>query len=213
MILKKKRIGIFGGTFNPIHYGHLIIAENACEQHELEQVVFMPTGHTPHKPYMGEEMTKHRCRMTELAIADNPKFSLSYREIESPSVKYTDQTLEQIKSEQPETELYFILGADSLFDFDKWRCPERICACATILAAVRDLMTAEKVDEQIRYLREKFNGNFYRLESPNVHVSSNELRERIKTGQSIRYLVPTEVEAYIKKHKLYWDETGSVHEI
>ena len=93
MTLNKKKIGIFGGTFNPVHYGHLLIAENACDQFELDHVIFLPTGHTPHKAFMGEKMSIHRCHMVEAAIADNPKFSISYREIESTGVNYTYVTL------------------------------------------------------------------------------------------------------------------------
>ena len=86
MALNKKKIGIFGGTFNPIHYGHLLIAENACAQFNLDHVIFLPTGHTPHKQFMGEDMSEHRCHMVEAAIADNPKFSISYREIQNTGV-------------------------------------------------------------------------------------------------------------------------------
>lgn len=115
MTLNKKKIGIFGGTFNPVHYGHLLIAENACDQFELDHVIFLPTGHTPHKAFMGEKMSIHRCHMVEAAIADNPKFSISYREIESTGVNYTYMTLARFHNDYPDCELYFILGADSLF--------------------------------------------------------------------------------------------------
>ena len=108
MTLNKKKIGIFGGTFNPVHYGHLLIAENACDQFELDHVIFLPTGHTPHKAFMGEKMSIHRCHMVEAAIADNPKFSISYREIESTGVNYTYVTLARFHNDYPDCELYFI---------------------------------------------------------------------------------------------------------
>ena len=104
-----KKMGIFGGTFNPIHYGHLLIAENACAQFDLDHVIFLPTGHAPHKQFMGKDMSVHRCRMVEAAIADNPKFSISYREIQNSGVNYTYATLQQLHQEHPECELYFIL--------------------------------------------------------------------------------------------------------
>lgn len=210
MALNKKRIGIFGGTFNPIHYGHLIIAENACSQYDLERVIFLPTGHAPHKPFMGEDMSIHRCRMVEAAIADNPKFSISYREIQNTSVNYTYKTLESVKLENPDTDLYFILGADSLFDFELWRHPELICRYAAILAAVRDYLNEQKVDRQIRYLREKFGGSIYRLDTPNFNVSSKGLRERIQNGETIRYMVPKDVEQYIAENQLYRYKTAPV---
>ena len=144
-----KKMGIFGGTFNPIHYGRLLIAENACAQFDLDHVIFLPTGHAPHKQFMGEDMSVHRCRMVEAAIADNPKFSISYREIQNSGVNYTYATLQQLHQEHPECELYFILGADSLFDFDDWRHPELICQYAKILAAVRGNWDEERVDGQM----------------------------------------------------------------
>lgn len=202
----KTKIGIFGGTFNPVHYGHLLIAENACFQYELDQVIFFPTGHTPHKQYMGQDMDAHRCRMLEAAIRSNPKFSISLREIERKEVNYTYQTLAAIHEEQPEAQLYFILGADSLFDFEDWRHPEQICAQAVILAAVRDSLNAGRVDRQIARLREKYGWEIHRLDTPNLSISSRDLRARAGSGQPIRYLVPPEVEAYIKEHRLYEEE-------
>ena len=115
---EKRRIGIMGGTFNPIHYGHLIIAENACEQFDLDQVLFIPTGHTPHKKFSGKEMTYHRCEMVRLAIKDNPHFSISLCEVEQSETCYTYKTLELLQEEYPDADLYFILGADSLDTFD-----------------------------------------------------------------------------------------------
>ena len=199
----QRKIGIFGGTFNPVHYGHLMIAENACEQFGLEKVIFMPTGHSPHKPFMGEDMNRHRCRMVELAIADNPLFGISYREIENPGVNCTYETLRQLNEEQPDTQFHFILGADSLFDFLFWRHPEMICREAVILAAVRDTLDEKKVDEQISYLCRKLQGQIYRLNTPNFNVSSKSIRERIGKGQTIRYLVPDTVSDYIRSNGLY----------
>lgn len=199
----KRKIGIFGGTFNPVHYGHLMIAENACEQFGLEKVVFMPTGHSPHKPFMGEDMKRHRCRMLELAIEDNPLFGISYREVESTRVNYTYATLRQLNEEHPGIQFYFILGADSLFDFLFWRHPELICKEAVILAAVRDEWNEKKVDEQISYLCRRLQGQIYRLNTPNFNVSSKSIRERILKGQTIRYLVPDPVAGYIRENRLY----------
>lgn len=201
--MKKQRIGIMGGTFNPIHYGHLIIAENAYEQFDLDQVIFMPTGHTPHKSYGGVEMTKHRCEMVKLAIKDNDHFHFSDYEVERTEVNYTYMTLQALSEKDPETELFFILGADSLFSFEQWRCPERICQYATVLAAVRDSYTESKVDAQIQHLKQIFGGEIFRLETPNFNVSSKIIRERIQAGDTIRYLMPDAVVDYIKDNDLY----------
>ncbi len=203
MTIKAHRVGIFGGTFNPVHYGHLMIAENACEQFDLEQVVFLPTGQSPHKEYMGEDMSRHRCSMIEMAIKDNPRFDISYRETESTSVNYTYETLRQLNEEFPDTRFYFILGADSLFDFSMWRRPDLICKEAVILAAVRDNLDEKKVDAEIVELTEQFCGEIYRLNTPAFNVSSRDIRGRISQGQTIRYLTPDPVRQYIRKNRLY----------
>lgn len=203
MIANKHKVGIFGGTFNPIHYGHLMIADNACEQFDLEKVIFMPTGHSPHKEFMGEDMSLHRCRMVETAIADNPMFEISYREIKSESVNYTYHTLRQLNAENPDTQFYFILGADSLFDFALWKHPELICREAVILAAVRDELNEKKVDDQILYLTKRFQGEIYRLNTPNFNVSSKSIRMRVSRKQTIRYMIPDQVADYIEKNHIY----------
>ncbi|MCC8152038.1 MAG: nicotinate-nucleotide adenylyltransferase [Lachnospiraceae bacterium] len=203
MTPKSHKTGIFGGTFNPIHYGHLMIAENACEQFELEQVIFLPTGHAPHKEFMGEDMSRHRCRMVELAIADNAQFTVSYREAESASVNYTYETLRQFNEEFPDTQFYFILGADSLFDFSMWRRPDLICREAVILAAVRDDLDEKRVDEQIVSLTNRFGGEIHRLNTPAFNVASRDIRDRINAGQTIRYLTPDSVRKYIGNNHLY----------
>lgn len=200
---EKRRIGIMGGTFNPIHYGHLIIAENACEQFDLDQVLFIPTGHTPHKKFSGKEMTYHRCEMVRLAIKDNPHFSISLCEVEQNETCYTYKTLELLQKEYPDADLYFILGADSLDTFDSWVHPELICQRAAILAAVRDDLNEAKVDEMITELSACYHGRIYRLETPNFNVSSHTIRTRLQNGQTVRYIIPEKVEQYIQKHHLY----------
>lgn len=200
---QKRKIGIFGGTFNPVHYGHLLVAENALYQFGLETVIFLPTGISPHKPFMGNEMCDHRCRMLDLAIHGNSHFTVSRMEIDHPETSYTYRTLEKIKNEYPGAELFFILGADALTDFEKWRHPEQICSQASILAAVRGNMEKEQTDEQISYLNEKFGEKFFRLESPNFSVCSNEIRCRVQNGATVRYMLPEAVEQYIYDHHLY----------
>lgn len=200
---KEHRVGIFGGTFHPIHYGHLMIAENACEQFELKKVLFMPTGHTPHKVYAGTEMDRHRCHMVELAIADNPLFQISCREIRSNTVNYTYQTLHMLNEEYPDTAFYFILGADSLFDFHLWKHPELICKEAVVLAAVRDDLNETRVDKQIAGLISRYDGEIHRLHTPNFNVSSKSIRDRIRDGRTIRYLTPDAVAQYIHQNGLY----------
>lgn len=201
----RRRIGVMGGTFNPIHYGHLMIAENAREQFSLEQVLFVPTGRSPlkHKQQVTDKV--HRCAMVDLAISDNPCFTLDELEIKSTEVSYTFLTVKKLKEYYISSELFFILGADSLFDFESWRNPELILENCSILAAYREHQRQEEFFHQISYLNEKYPRKFCPLDTPNLEVSSQEIRQRVSEGRSIRYLVPEAVETYIRDNKLYLD--------
>ncbi len=199
--MEAKKIGIMGGTFNPIHYGHLMIAEAAREQYGLQEVLFLPSGHPPHKEHTMP--ASHRCSMVSLAIADNPFFTLDKREVDSPDTSYTYVTLERLQKECPQAELYFILGADSLFDFETWRKPEAILKHCSILAAFRKHGRQGEFFHQIDILNHKHPGKFFPLDTPTLEVSSRDIRSRVQSGRSIRYLVPREVEAYIRERHLY----------
>ena len=200
---EKKRIGIMGGTFNPIHNGHLMIAENAREHYSLDQVMFIPTGHSPlsHKQQITDAFL--RCEMVSLAIADNPWFILNEIEVHSFQISYTFHTIQKLKESLKDADLYFVLGADSLFDFESWRNPELILENCRILAACRKHQRQEEFFEHIAYLNEKYPDKFYPLNTPFLEVSSQEIRRRVQANQTIRYLVPKEVEMYIRKNKLY----------
>lgn len=198
-----QKIGIMGGTFNPIHNGHLLIAESAREEFGLDKVLFIPTRHPPHK--LNQQITEasHRCNMIELAIKDNPFFELNLIEVQEKRISYTYLTLQNLKKIHPKAELYFILGADSLYDLEKWRKPEEILASCNILAAYRWQEEAPDFQEQMMYLNEKYNAHIYPLHAPAFDVSSSNIRSRICKAESIRYLVPTKVADYIQKTKLY----------
>lgn len=198
-----RRIGIMGGTFNPIHNGHLMIAENARDQFQLDQVLFIPTGHSPLKHKQKITDASKRCAMVELAISDNPWFFLNKIEVQSQEISYTFLTLEKLKEDYTDAELFFILGADSLFDFEYWRNPERILKNCNILAAYRKHQRQEEFFQHIAYLNEKYPGKFHPLDTPNLEVSSQEIRHRVQQGQTIRYLVPKNVEEYIQEQHLY----------
>lgn len=201
-----KRIGIMGGTFDPIHTGHLILGEKAYEQFQLDQVLFMPAGNPPHKRNRaGLASDKQRVDMVRLAIEGNPHFALSLEEMEVDGYSYTYLTLERLKKQNPHSEYYFIIGADSLFQFDTWMKPERISEQAHILAAGRDDKNRKEMEERIKQLSAYYQGNFSYLSTPNVDVSSHMLRDWIKRGESIRYFVPEAVNEYILKNGLYLD--------
>ncbi len=199
-----KRQGIMGGTFDPIHYGHLLLGERAYEQFYLDQILYMPSGNPPHKQNrQGRASIRQRMDMVELAIRDNPHFSLLDAEMHTDGYSYTYMTLERLKAQNPHTEYYFIIGADSLFDFERWKYPERICSQAKILAAGRSEAGWTEVNRKIRELSERFQSEFYYLEAPHVDISSHSLRENIHDGKSVRYLLPDEVLSYIMEHDIY----------
>lgn len=198
-----KKIGIMGGTFNPIHNGHLMIAARAREQFALDEVLFIPCG----VPYMKEDEAVLdaglRAEMTALAIADKPFYSLSMIEINRQGNTYTYETLEQLKTVYPDGAFYFILGADSLFDLTKWAQPERIFANCHILAAVREGKTTSQMEEQIQLLRRSYGAGISLLETDALNISSSEIRLKVSRGESIAADVPEKVAAYIAAHGLY----------
>lgn len=198
-----KKIGIMGGTFDPVHNGHLLIAENACEQLELDEVHFIPTGRSPHK--QGKQITDgvHRLRMVELAIADNPAFVADERELRSDALSYSYLTLQQMHRDFPHDELYFIMGGDSLRDFKTWYHPEKICACAILVAAIRDECDRDHLMAYAEELKTLYSADVRLIETPNLSVASSELRRRVATGETIRYQVPEPVRAYIQDNRLY----------
>lgn len=203
------KIGIMGGTFNPIHNGHLLIAENAYHQYGLDQIVFLPAGIPPHKQHMGILDKDHRCAMIDLAIENIPYFRLDRREVDAAQISYTYLTLTQLKEENPEDEFFFIMGADSLAYFDKWKNPKIILNKATVLAAVRDEFDTGALKQEIKRITDKLGGNIGFITTPEFDVSSQNIRNRVACGQSIRFLVPDKVRDYILYHNLYGTPTES----
>ena len=199
------KIGIMGGTFDPIHNGHLMLGKTALEQYELDEVWFMPNGNPPHKKQSSiKSDVKDRVAMTELAIRDNPRFRVELYEAERREISCSWETLGYFSSHYKDDTFYFIIGADSLFAIETWVHPERIFPVCTILAACRDeIDTSEEMECQIKYLKKKYNAKICLLRSPLMNVSSHELRAMIKEGRSITGYVPRSVEEYIKKEELY----------
>lgn len=200
----QRKIGIMGGTFDPIHIGHLILGESAYHQFELEKVIFMPAGYPPHKPVREDGASNEaRTEMVRLAIKSNPHFELSTYEMEKKGESYSYETLEHLLSEDPENSLYFIMGADSLKNFDTWKEPARICKAATIVAAVRDHLESSEFLGEMNRLEDKYQANIKMLDSLNIDISSHQIREWVKEGKSLKYYVPDPVIEYIQKYKVY----------
>lgn len=199
------KIGIMGGTFDPIHNGHLHLAQTALEQFGLDQIWFMPNGMPPHKKQSSIESDIHeRIAMTRIAIKANKKFYLQEYEAKREKISYSYETMEHFRKMYPDDEFYFIIGADSLFAIETWKCPERLFKTCMILAACRDeAATKEALNGQIRALKEKYGAHIEFLAMPLEHVSSHEIRELIESGEPVSEYIPTEVEAYIRKEGLY----------
>ena len=190
------RIGILGGTFNPPHLGHLLLAESARDELALDQVVFIPAWRSPFKD--SEECVDARIRleMVALAISDNAHFVCDGFEVERARVSYTVDTIEHRRSAYPEDELFLLLGADTFGEFHSWKNPERIVENATLAVARR--AGRPSLPAGILYSRQTRH-----FEMPAVHISSTDVRQRVRTGQSIRYLVPWTVRTFIEAQGLY----------
>ncbi len=205
MDLKKEKIGIMGGTFDPPHLGHLICAASVKDALNLDKIIFIPTGNFIYKDKSKTSAAK-RYMMTSLATEDNPFFEISDIETSVSECSYTYKTLEKLKNIYPEAVLYFIVGADSLDYMENWKCPELVFKRAEIACVGREGFETEDIVEKIKVLEKKFGGKIHYVEMPKISVSSTEIRNLVKEGRSIKYLVPKAVEEYIKVNKLYKDE-------
>ena len=201
---KARKIGIMGGTFDPIHIGHLILGENAWHQFGLEKVLFMPSANPPHKPNrIGRADIQERVDMVRGAIADNPHFELSLEEAFREDYCYTSETLQEMTVKHPDTEYYFIMGADSLFDFVDWKRPDIISRECVILAATRDHCRKDEILQKIEDLKQLFGADIRILNTPNMDIASEEIRKRLQQGEDTSDMLPEEVTAYIRQNHLY----------
>jgi nicotinate-nucleotide adenylyltransferase len=194
------RLAIFGGTFDPVHYGHLRLAEEAREAANLERVLFMPAFVSPFRTTEPLSAADFRVQMLRLAVQHNPCFEVSEMEIERGGVSYTIDTLRAIRQQHPEAELFLILGADALQGFMGWREPYAIAQECRLLVGVRpnyDLQSAlEQLPEPIRQRVQP-------VRMTPLGISASDIRQRVRTGRSIRYLTPQNVIEYIQGHRLY----------
>ena len=198
------KIGIMGGTFNPIHNGHLIIAEQARQEYQLDFVLFIPAGVPPHKRQDSILDSSLRCEMIQLAIQSNPHFQLDTREVDSHEISYTYLTLGSLSEQYPDAKLYFIMGEDSIYAVSSWRRPQDIFTLATILVATRnDSSNISRMESQICKITKQYSCSLELIHSPSVMISSSDIRSRVANNQSIRYLVPDSVAQYINDHDLY----------
>lgn len=195
------RLGVLGGTFDPPHYGHLALAENARVQIGLNRVLFVLAGHPPHKPNRPIAPAHHRLAMVKAAIAGNPAFAISRVDLDRPGPHYTVDMLALLRQEHPEAELFFLLGGDSLEQLLTWRDPAGILIQAQLAVMNRpgykpDL---EAIEQLLPGIRERT----VRLDTPYLDLAASDLRRRAGLGLPLHYLVPPAVETYICQHNLY----------
>ncbi len=200
------RIGIMGGTFDPIHKGHLMLGEYAKKLHGLDEIWFMPNGNPPHKLNSNiESQTNHRVEMVKLAIEGYEGFKIQLYEVERTEVNYSYLTMQHFNEVFPEDDFYFIIGADSLFAFETWKHPELLVKTCKILAAYRDGKNTSEMDKQIQYLNQKYGAEISLLNTPDVDISSSGIRQMIKDREDISEMVPESVFSYIQSNNLFKD--------
>ncbi len=195
------RIGILGGTFNPPHLGHLICAQEAYLQLELDRVTLIPARIPPHKPVDDEPGPEHRLELCRVAVGDDERFDVSDLEITREGPSYTVDTLELLHSRAPESELFLIVGGDIAAGLPRWHEAERVLSLATLAVAGRRGTSRAEVDEALSGLAGGARARFFQM--PSIGISSTVLRRRVRARESIRYYVPDAVASYIDRHRLY----------
>jgi len=195
------KLGVLGGTFDPIHLAHLVLAERAYEQMGLDQVLWLPAGDPWRKADRAVSPAEHRLAMVRLAIRGNPAFQVCSLELERDGPTYSVDTLAELGQEHPDSELVFLLGWDALEDLPNWREPERLIQLARLAVASRsgEQLTPDKLERLLPGLAARV----VWIEMPRLDISGTELRRRAAAGASLRYLVPEGVEAYIREQGLY----------
>ena len=201
--MTNKKTGLIGGTFNPVHYGHLFLAEQAMEYCDLDQVLFIPSGISYMKNVREIAGAEDRLQMVRLATADHPDFHVSSVETDRPGASYTCETLLTLSEEYTDTGFYFIVGADNLFSIEKWKDPAEIFRRCTLVAAFRRDEDRSALEEKARELRSRYQAEIILLPKRRIDISSTEIRQRISEKKSIRYMVPEPVRNYITEHGLY----------
>lgn len=200
------KIGILGGSFDPIHMGHLILGENVRDSLKLDKVIFIPTGINPFKGNRNTTSPTQRLEMIKLAIESNPHFTISTIEIEREGISYTIDTIKSLKGRYKEDDLYFIIGSDIIFQIEKWKDIQQLVKLCKFALVNRPGKELKEIDNKVEELSLKYNIFFERISSPFIDISSTDIRNRVRKKQSIKYLVPPKVEDYIIKHKLYVEE-------
>lgn len=195
-----------GGTFDPVHYGHLIAAENSRSEFGLDRVIFIPSARPPHKETEAVLDSQRRLQMVKLAIASNPLFEISTLEQERQGPSYTIDTVEYFRSRFPDTKLFFIMGMDSLLMYDTWCDYERLASLCRFIVVTRPGYVMDVSSSALAHLPAILWENLSLLEIPGMDISSSDIRRRVRLGLPIKYMVPAAVEEYVRKYELYRGE-------
>jgi nicotinate-nucleotide adenylyltransferase len=195
------RVGILGGTFNPPHVGHLVCAQEAYLQRQLDRVILVPARVPPHKPVEDEPGPEHRLRLCELAVNGDERFIVSSIEMRRPGPSYTVDTLEELHSQAPDNEMFLIVGGDVAAGLPSWHEPERVLSLACLAVAERRGTARAAVERALGELNGRDRSRFF--EMPRIGVSSTMVRRRARAGEPMKYLVPDAVIDYIHEHSLY----------
>jgi nicotinate-nucleotide adenylyltransferase len=199
------RLGVYGGSFDPVHFGHLLLAESCREQCQLDEIWLLPAAVPPHKTDRTMTSAKRRIEMLKLAIGGNDALRVSTIEVDRGGVSYTVDTLTTIRQQHPGAELFLLMGADTLYDLPNWREPQRVCELAMPVVVQRsgspppdlDVLRPIVAADQIANIQQ------HQVTMPIIELASTEIRQRVANGMSIRYRTPRAVEKYIETNRLY----------
>lgn len=205
VVLEDQKIGIMGGTFDPVHYGHLVSAEGARYHFGLEKVIFVPAARPPHKTDRSISEPAHRLSMTGLAIASNPYFEVSALEVERAGLSYTIDTVRALAGMYSGAKIYFITGADAVLEILTWHQVDELLQMAVFIAATRPGYRLEDITQKLEGLSTAALKNIAVMEVPALAISSTDIRRRVREGRPIKYLLPETVEEYIVTNNLYQD--------
>lgn len=193
------RIGVLGGTFDPVHWGHLFIADYFCDELKLDKLIWIPAYISPLKNKHGNQTSvEHRVNMLQLAIKNNPEFVLDTFEVTRKSTSYSIDTVRYLKKEYKNSNIFLLIGEDNARVFDKWKDPENILSLANVVAYGRNDTKSEMVEQVNPFMR-----SMQFLNAPAIDISSSEIRRRIRLGKTVKYFLPEKVTAYIEEHSIY----------
>ncbi|MEQ9411879.1 MAG: nicotinate-nucleotide adenylyltransferase [Fuerstiella sp.] len=202
------KIGVFGGTFDPVHFGHLLLAETCRQKLELTEVRFVPAGSPPHKADVKITDGHVRADMLQLAVSGYSEYTVDRRELRRRGPSFTVDTLTELTSEFSEAEFFFLMGADSLRDVPGWRSPDRITQLATVVAVNRPGLPMPTPAQVGEWVGSDLASRIQLVSMPGTDLSATELRRRVREGQGLRFMTPKAVEAYIDQHGIYAEQPG-----